>query len=271
MSTQATTRPEEPLHRKRVLLTRAKEDAAALRSRLEMLGAAVVELPTITVQPPRDLAPLDRAVQDLDSYQWITFASRNAVRAVFDRLAALNLPSMLPADARVAAVGPATVRELAERGVTATCVPALATAVDLAGAMIQIGVEGKRVLLPTGDISRPELREMLEHSGALVTEVTAYRTARPTGDEGALEMVRRGELDAIVLASPSAMQNLASMLGPEAEALHRTRLVCIGRTTAEAVRELDLPPATIAIEPTIDGLVVAVVQACAMEKDHEHA
>src|SRR5207248_557945 len=139
------------------------------------------------------------------------------VRAVFDRLAALGIES--PAWPRVAAVGPATAEALEARGVLVTCRPEIATAGDLAGAMECRDVAGKRVLIPAGDISRPELADGLRAAGAMVDKVIAYRTVQPDPARSterslaSLHALRRGGVDVVALASPSAIRNLVSMLG----------------------------------------------------------
>jgi uroporphyrinogen III methyltransferase/synthase len=268
---------EAPLAGARVLITRAADDAAPLRDRLEALGAHVLEPPAIEIAPPEDFAPLDEALRALDRFDWIVFTSRRAVRAVLDRLDALDL-SIDPRP-RVAAVGPSTEGLLAEQGIRVDCRPEEATASALAAALERWGVAGQRILFPTGDLAGPELRERLETAGAEVHQVVVYRTVVPAAHSrgrapreaplrdtpvrgrGALPAVRCGEVDIIALASPSAARNLAAMLGTDAPLLRKIRLVCIGPSTAAAVRHLGFRPAAVAAEHTLDGLVAAIVAA----------
>ncbi|MBV9282724.1 MAG: uroporphyrinogen-III synthase [Chloroflexi bacterium] len=247
--------PEAPLSGRRVLVTRAREDSAALRSSLEELGAAVIELPTVVIEPPEDPGPLDAAVGELSACDWIVFTSRNAVRAVLPRLPG----GMLPAGLRVAAVGPSTVRELGLHGIAADCVPEEATSGALADALIGLGVMGARVLIPAGNLARPDLGKRLRDASAEVREVVAYRTVRPRDvDPGALASLWQGAIDAVALASPSALRNLIELLEGDVGPLQATRLVCIGPTTAATVKESGLTPAAVAEEHTLDGLVRAI-------------
>jgi uroporphyrinogen III methyltransferase/synthase len=242
------------------LITRAADDAVPLRRRLETLGAQVLELPAIEIVPPEDSTPLDIALRALETFDWIAFTSRRAVRAVFDRLSTLGLSGELPC--RVAAVGPATEAELAERGINVDCRPTEARAAALGDALRRHGVAGRDVLLPTGDLALPDLRAGLEAAGARVVEIVAYRTLQPLEARSeSIQALRRGGVDAIALASPSAARNLAAMLGADIPLLQHVRLVCIGPATAAAVRELGLEPAAVAGEHTLDGLVTGIVEA----------
>lgn len=271
MSAPHTGRPESPLQGKRVVITRARKDIGALRELLENAGATVLELPMIAIAPPEDVAPLDAALRSLDAYHWIVFTSRNAVDAVFDRLSALGLPSRLPADTRVAAIGPSTAHDLGARGVPIHLVPAEATAARLAVHLRGAGVERTKILLPASNLARPQLRAALEAAGAQVDQVVAYRTVRPPDvDPVALDALRREAVDVVALASPSALRNLVDLLGAEASCLQQTRLACVGPTTASAVRELGLHPAVVATDQTPEGLTQAITSLFP-ESDHEPA
>lgn len=253
MSRRRGMRGEAPLAGARVLVTRARGEDR-LRTMLEPLGATVLELPAIAIEPPRDPEPLRRAIERLTDYDWIAFTSRNAVRAVVGPLT--------PRGPRIAAVGPATAAELEVRGLRVDLIPDEATGVALAAALAARGVAGRRVLVPCGDLARSDLRDGLREAGARVDEVPAYRTVRPaSADSGSLEALRRGKVDAVTLLSPSAVRNLAEMLDGEMDCLRRVRLVCIGPTTGAAVRELGLEPAAEAEEHTVEGLVRALI-AC---------
>lgn len=240
----------------RVLITRAGRDAAHFRAQLEVLGMTVVELPTIAIAPPDDPAPVDDALHRLSNYHWIIFTSRNAVQAVAERLQ-LQQKRSVPWPS-VAAVGPATAAALREHGLPFDCAPDEARASALVD-VLRDQMRGARVLLPQGDRARSELAEGLRAAGADVDVVIAYRTVQaPLDRRAAIDALRRGEIDVIALASPSAFEHLTAMLGADLAPLQYTRLACIGPTTAEAVRNLGLEPAVIAQEHTLTGLVAAI-------------
>jgi uroporphyrinogen-III synthase len=252
---------ETPLAGARVLLTRTRDDSQSLRAVLEPLGAEVWSQPTIAIEPPLNPIPIDAAVRDIATFDWIAFSSRHAVRAVFDRLPAVGGQSRLPRNLRVAAVGASTAAELHHRNVAAVLEPAEPTGLALAEAMRAIGVMGKRVLLPAGDLVRPELRQDLAEAGAKVLQVVAYRTLVPeVPDPAILDALCAGEIDVVAVASPSAIRNLVAMLGIDSWCLHRTRIACIGNTTAQAVQKYGFRASAVGhtgLEGFVDAILVA--------------
>jgi ferrochelatase len=242
-----------------VLITRAVKDGDPLRRRLEELGAAVLQLPTITVEPPADWSEIDAALSRLASYGYVVFTSRHAVDAVFGRLPALGLGNRLPPGAEIVASGEVTAGRLHELGVARVMRSGVQSGSGVAAALRVYDLRGKRILYPTSDLARPALREDLEAEGAQVDQVVAYRTVLPADrDEGILDALKRGEIDVVTLASPSALQNLVAMLRPDEACLRRTHLVCIGETTAQAVREEGFEVAAVAREPSAEGMVEAI-------------
>jgi len=263
---------ELPLRGVRVLVTRPWIEGERLRRSLRAAGALVLDLPTIAVGPPESYGPLDTALSTLSGYDWIVFTSRNAVKAVVERLAALGSPPVFPVTLWVAAVGPATAADLRRRGVYVDAVPESAAVNFLSGELQRRGVSGTRLLLPQGTLSGRELQDDLERSGASVDAVIAYQTVQPSALDGSvLDAVQRGEVDVVALASPSAAYNLAHILAPHGGCamLRDVCLVCIGPSTAAAVRDLHLRPACVAEQHTLDGLVQAIVNLYRMEESNE--
>ncbi len=272
MSTPLPPRAEAPLQGVRVLVTRPRAEGEPLRRSLRAAGAVVLDLPTIAVGPSESYGPLDTALSTLSEYGWIIFTSRNAVRTVFERLAALGCPPVFPVTLWVAAAGPATAADLRQRGVYVDAVPESAAVSVLSRQLQRRGVSGTRVLLPQGNLSGRELQDDLERSGASVEAVIAYQTVQPSVlDLSVLEAVRRGEFDVVALASPSAAHNLAHILSSQGSCavLQDASLVCIGPSTAAAVRDLHLRPASVAQEHTLDGLVQAIVNLYRVETRNE--
>lgn len=255
-----TRRPASgPLAGRRVLVTRAADDAGPLLRRLRGLGADVIALPTILRLPPEDLSELDALLLPPLRYDWVVFASRAAVWTVLARLAANGWPATEWATgARLAAVGGSTRRALARAGLEVACVAPDATAESLAEALASGGLGGARLLLPSADIAGDALPRRLRAAGAHVDVAIAYRTVRPVPDPRTVEQVRQG-IDAVLFASPSAARNLAAMLGGNIEMLHHSRAVCIGPTTASAIRAMGLEPAAVATESSDRGLVTALL------------
>lgn len=253
-------RTNRPLLGKRIVVTGAEGDSDDLRARLQGCGGCVVELPVIAIEPPDNWDPVDQALSHVEAYSWIAFASRNAVRSVLVRLGALNQSIGSLRSARIAAVGESTAALLRQAGLQIDCLPAMASGAALAEAMAALGVTGRRVLLPCGNISRPELPAHLRTAGALVDQVVVYKTVLPAGvDAETLELLRTGSVDLITLASPSAIHNLVAVLGRPAS-LQGHHLAAMGPTTAQAVSEYGLQTAVVAEPSSVDGLVAAIVR-----------
>jgi len=240
--------------RPRVLVTRASEQSSELRARLEAAGAEVVELPTIAIQPAEDLVALDAALGRVHEYGWVVFTSPNGVRQALARPKARD--ATWP---RIAAVGQATASALAEAGLRAAFMPSAPNGRTLAAELL-VGM-GERILLVRSDIARPELPDALRARGATVDEVVAYRTMPRSepAPEVAAEL-RSGRVDAVLLASPSAVRGLVAAVGGDPELYRATSLIAIGPTTAAAIRELGLPLAATATDPSPSGLVAVLSQ-----------
>jgi uroporphyrinogen-III synthase/uroporphyrinogen III methyltransferase/synthase len=222
---------------RRVAVTRGKQGEDALADRLRALGAEVLEFPAIAVAPPEAVAQavVDAVLRRLEDFEWVVFASGNAVEQTLARLAAVGLGPEALSRLRLAAVGPATAEKLSRAVRAPDVVPAEARGAALAEALGP-SVRGRRVLVPRAEEGRPELVDGLQTSGAHVVAPVVYRTVpappeslRPLG-----EALERGEVDAVAFLSPSAVKSVVAALGPRASLLGRTVVAVIGPTTAEA-------------------------------------
>ena len=239
---------------KRVVVTRADEQAAELCALLEAAGAVAVRCPTIVIAPPTSYAGMDAALARLADNDWVVFTSVNGVGHLLDRAEALGLASPL-ATARVAAVGAVTARALAARGATVTFIPFQESAEALGEGLPD--VDGRAVLLIQGSKADPGLARQLEERGARVGVVGAYRTVpmAPSGD--ALMELKIGA-DALTFTSPSTVQGFVA-LGPEWRSLARRAIVAtIGPTTTTAALALGVGVHAEARERTMSALIEAV-------------
>jgi len=250
------------LRGRRIMVTRSEEQSRALIERLRALGADVVACPTIAIRPPEQIAPLDEAVRNLTGFDWVVFTSTNAVDSVAERLLQSGGAPGALGLVRVAAVGGATRRALLQLGVAPDLVPERFTSTALVEAMGD--VRDLRVLLPRSDLADATLPDALRARGARVHEVIAYRTV-PADDLASLgERLAHEVMDAIVFTSPSTARYFLKGLGPARTLTDEARpaIICIGPTTAGAVRELVGALAVDAVAETHDddGLVHAIVR-----------
>ncbi len=167
----------EALHARRILITRPEGQSSTLAALLHAHGATPIEIPTIALAPPASFCALDAALVTLRTYDWLLFTSANAVRALATRARTLNLP---PHPRRIAAIGPATARALAEAGIAlnADLIPPQAVAESLAEALLPHAA-GASMLLVRAAEARDLLPEALAAAGAQVTVAEAYRNVVP--------------------------------------------------------------------------------------------
>ncbi|HEX6255772.1 MAG TPA: uroporphyrinogen-III C-methyltransferase [Euzebyales bacterium] len=250
-----------PLHGRRVLVPRTRQQASQLSARLRALGGEPVEAPTIAIEPTRAPEALAQRVAEVadGAYDWIALTSVNGVAALWDQIIALDADARLLSRVRLAAVGSGTAAALARHGLVADLVPERYTTRGLADALIAAD-DPSRVLLPRADIATPTLAQALLEADWDVVEVEAYRTRRVDGlDADAHDALRAGAIDVVAFASSSTVRNLVDLLdGP----LHDSvRVASIGPVTSETCRQLGLRVDAEATPHDIDGLVDAVVAA----------
>lgn len=258
MSDQPAGGGERPLAGRRILVTRARAQAGALTAQLQSLGAEVVEMPTIEIEP---VAPdrLRGALASLGDYQWIAFTSQNAVRLVFEELGRERRDVTAFGGARIIAVGPKTADALRAQGVQVAVTPERYVAEGVLDVMRgRADVRGTRVLYLAAEGARDVLPVGLRELGAQVDVVPIYRSAPVRGDAGAVRaLLERGDIDVVTFASGSAVQGYAAAVGRDAA--RRAPAASIGPVTSEAVRREGIPLAVEAVEHTTPGLVAAIV------------
>lgn len=259
-----------PLIGKCIVITRAPEQSGELISELTARGAEVVSLPLVHFAPPEDFRPLDAAIQRLASggFDAILFLSANAVRYVCSRCRDLGLEIASPRAPRIiAAVGPATARALEAQGLRIDYVAREQTGESLAREL-EASLAGRAVFLPRSDRGNTAVSAALREIGAQVTEVIAYRTLPPGHIDAALaDRIGRAEIDALIFASPSAVRNFLAVFGREAIRFPSAlRFVAIGPTTAQSMRDANLPVAVEAPESSARGLAEALARFYATEQ-----
>jgi uroporphyrinogen-III synthase len=250
-----------PLAGRRVLVTRARAQAPELVAALQALGAEPVLCPLIEIVPPEEFGPLDRALGELERYDWVVFTSVNGVDAFFRRLTDLGRLPPLVYRGEIAAIGPATARRVHALGLDAHLVPSEFVAEAVADALVERGVAGKRVLVPRAAEAREVLPALLRAAGAVVDVVPAYRTVPLDPPPEALERLRAGEVDIVLLLSGSTARALAAALGTERGVLERPLIACIGPVTAAAARQVGIRVDLVADEYSVPGLLRSVVSA----------
>jgi uroporphyrinogen III methyltransferase/synthase len=196
-----------PLAGKRIVVTRARAQASSLSARLRDLGAEVIEMPAIRIEP-LDPAPLHGALDALSDYDWVMFTSQNAVELFWRAMRRRGLDARSLGHARLAAIGRATADALLDVGLAADVVPEKFVAESLVEALRRRDdVAGKRVLLARAAAARDVLPDGLRTLGARVDEIPIYQTV--LDGSGAARVAARlhaGEVDLVTLTSSSTAE-----------------------------------------------------------------
>lgn len=255
-----------PLAGKRILITRAREQASSFAQVLEAAGAEVVEFPTITFAPPESWAPLDTAIELLREYQWVIFTSANGVRFFWERLQRAGRDVRDLFGITVCAIGPATAASLQSLGVRADIVPsefkAEALVEAVAAAVGAEGLHGSRVLLMRAAEAREVIPEELTRRGAQVDVVPAYRTVKSAQDPEELRaMLRDGKIHAVTFTSSSTVRHFLDLVGEEmGELLKGVAVASIGPITAETAARHGIASHIMPENYTVPALADALVK-----------
>ena len=254
---------KQPLFGRRVVVTRAREQASALTAALQELGAAVMECPTIEIQSPLDWGPVDAAIHSLEDFQWVIFTSVNGVSSFFRRLWDLGYDVRKFYGVKICAIGPKTREALEKYALRVEYMPEEYVAEAVIEGLKEKVRPGERVLLPRADIARKVLAEALAALGAGVTEVTVYRTVKSRrGQEALVAALREKKVDIVTFTSSSTVRNFVELLPAEEreQLLEGVKLVSIGPITTRTAEDLGLKVDVTAREYTIHGLVQAIVE-----------
>ncbi len=252
----------KPLFGWRILVPRTKEQAGSLSSTLRNFGGVPEEVPTISVESPRNPVQMDKSVRGLveGRYEWIVFTSVNAVKAVREKFDEYGLDARAFSGLKVAAVGDKTAESIAGWGIRADLVP---SGEQSAQGLLEdwppfddLLDPINRVFLPRADIATETLVAGLHELGWEVDDVTAYRTVRaapppaPTRDA-----IKSGKFDAVVFTSSSTVRNLVGIAGKPHPS---TVIAAIGPATAKTCEEHGLRVDVLASKPSVEALAQAL-------------
>jgi len=245
-----------PLFGRRIVVTRAREQAGALTALLHELGAEVIELPTIAIQGAEDYAPLDRAVANLGIYDWLIFTSTNGVKCFLERLDAGRL-DLRAIRGRICAIGPATRDALECHHLKVDVMAGQYVSEALLSALAAYDLRGARILIARAAVARDILPAELTRRGAQVDVVEAYRTASPADLTQRAAAVLSRKPDWITFTSSSTARNLIEAIG--SEALRNVGIASIGPVTSATLREHGIAVTVEAATFNVPGLVEAIL------------
>lgn len=255
---------KRPLFGRRILVTRAREQASRFMAGLMELGAECIEFPTIEIRPPSSWEGIDRSIQGLERYHWLIFTSVNGVDYFFRRVFDLGKDIRCLGSIRVAAIGAKTATAIQTMGINPDLVPDEYRAEGVIEAFRGKDLKGINILIPRAAEAREILPDELMKMGADVDVVEAYRTVMPdTGTEELGSMLSSGMIDMATFTSSSTVTNFVSMFKGREEDLKQwmqnVAVACIGPITAKTAEEngfkVSLSPGEYTIEALTEGII----------------
>ena len=248
---------KRPLLGKKIVVTRTRKQASVLSNKLRTLGAHVIELPTIRIEPPNNLREFAELVQDAHVYDWIVFTSANGVEAFFDIFFKLYDDLREIGGVRMAAIGPATAQRVKDFHLHVDLQPEEFVAEAIVREFKKQGsIENERILVVRAEKARDVLPKELSVAGAIVDEAVAYRTVPETRDiRGAQRQLAQDGADLITFTSSSTVENFVAIGLPWPKGM---RVASIGPITSKTIRDNGLNVDVEARRHDIDGLIQAI-------------
>ena len=253
---------ELPLFGKRIVVTRARDQAGMLCEALQELGAETVTIPTIEIRDPESWEPLDRAIRRLEEFDYLLVTSVNSVRNFLVRLTARGRDVRDLKGLTIGAIGPSTAAEFTRTGIKVDFIPREYHAEGLLEALADRDLNGKAFLIPCAKLARDLVPRVLAERGARVQVVEAYQTVTPQFRPGELQGMLNPAPHAITFTSSSTVNHFAKLLGnrPIAEVLAGVVIASIGPITSGTIRKFGMKVDLEAKESTIPGLVRALAE-----------
>lgn len=249
----------KPLFGRGIVITRPEKQAGELASLLSEEGARIIHFPTIEIVPPETYDDLDRALANVEDYDWIIFTSANGVRFFFNRLSEMGKDVRDLKGIKICSIGPATKAAIKKHGIPVDIVPDEFISEGVVAALKGQGMEGTRVLLPRAEVARDVIPAGLEKLGATVDVAAAYRTVSSGRDGEELErLIEEGKVDVITFTSPSTVSNFITIMGGNFNLPETIRIACIGPVTEKTAHEAGLRVDIVQGPYEITGLVTAM-------------
>ncbi len=251
----------KPLFGKGVVITRPERQADDLARLLAAEGANPIAFATIAIEPPESFHELDAALDGLESFDWLIFTSANGVHFFFERLHQKGRDVRDLKGIKIACIGPATARQIEERGIRVDLVPEQYIAEGLLNSFEGLEMTGKKILIPRAQKARDLLPEGLRKMGADVVVATAYRTVNSGKKKDEfLSYIEAGEVDVLTFTSSSTVTNFVEIMGKDYRLPQRVKIACIGPVTAATAQKAGFKIDISQEEYTMEGLVGALVE-----------
>jgi uroporphyrinogen III methyltransferase/synthase len=250
----------KPLFGKGIVITRPERQADDLANLLISEGAYPIHFPTIKIVPPKDWHKLDAAMEALTSYDWLIFTSANGVQFFFERLREKNKDIRDLKGIKICCIGPATARQIEDRGIKVDLVPEQFIAEGILQSFAAMDLKGRKILIPRAAKARDVLPEGLKKLGAIVDVVSAYQTVNSGKKKDELAtMIYDNKVDVITFTSSSTVTNFVEIMGRDFTLPAHIDVACIGPVTEAAAKKAGFKIDIQQEEYTMEGLVQSLI------------
>jgi uroporphyrinogen III methyltransferase/synthase len=228
----------KPLFGRGIVITRPEEQSGELAALLREEGARIIQFPTIKIVPPESFDDLDRALENIETYDWIIFTSANGVRFFFNRLSEMGKDVRGLKGIKICTIGPATQSAIEKRGISVNIVPEEFISEGVVEAFKGQDMRNAKVLLPRAEVARDVIPEGLRELGATVDVAVTYRTISSGSDGKELEtLIQNEKVDVITFTSPSTVNNFINIMGENLKLPEMVKIACIGPVTEKAAQK----------------------------------
>lgn len=262
----------KPLARQRILVTRPAHQAQPQIDQLTRLGATAVSLPLLQIDAVTEddpsYHPLKSRILDLDLYHSVIFISANAARIGADWID--QYWPQLPLGVNWLAIGRRTAGVLNDYGITAFhSEQGYDSEALLAAAPLQ-AIAGQKILIMRGQGGRELLADTLRQRGAEVDYADLYQRSCPHYSETQLNSALTTPLDALLVTSAQALDNLQALAGPRLTSLQHHPLIVPSERIASLAQQQSWLQVRVAQGPDDRAMIQALLPDMDLESDHEH-
>lgn len=257
---------KKPLFGKKILITRAKDQAEEFANKIYELGGEPLFFPTIKIVDADSYEKFDSTIDKLDkdrkAYDWIIFTSSNAAKKFFRRIFSLGKDIRIIGSLKVAVVGKSTKKVLEQFGIKADFVPDKFVAESIVEGLKKIVKTEEKILFPKAKVTRDVIPDELRKIGVAVDELVVYKTvAENNPPREILDELKDGGIDYITFTSSSTAKNFAKLVGDtSSNIISRAKICSIGPITSKTLNELGYKVEIEAKEYTTNGLLAAITK-----------
>jgi uroporphyrinogen III methyltransferase/synthase len=274
---------KKPLFGHRILITR---DYTQDYEPLEELGAEIFEFPTIKIIPPESYEELDRAIDKIETYNWLIFTSANGFKYFIQRFLERDRDIRDMKGIRICAIGTKTAEAIKKYSMKVDMIPEEFNAEGLIETFTEEAnkirgwedeknltsqplnpltsqlLRGVKILLPRAEVAREIFPQKVKELGGEIDMPVAYRAIKPEKHGKRLKrFLKAGRISVATFTSAATFTNFIEIMGEDAiDFLKEVTIAAIGPVTAKAIENAGLKVTIMPQEATIRAMVDEIIK-----------